>query len=316
MLLAVVGGRVFSPLSKIEAKESLLDVVRRSPVTCDYPISRWELTVLMAHCQWIKVKTVQGLWYMLRRLQIHYKASCQYIHSPDADYEAKWAIIEQVVALSYQEDVVVVCLDELTFYSQPSLSDTYARKGKEQTKAQRALGADKSARIVGALNILTGQVSFALKSKITVVNFIAFLKQLVAQYPNKRIFIIIDNWPVHYHPNVIAALEKQQHNQYFRCPHSWKDVKADKKYQGLNLPIQFVPLPTYASWLNPIEKLWRWLKQDVIHVHPWAEHWGELKNAVSLFLQQFNELSDDLLNYVGINNPNSKYGKILFNNSG
>lgn len=316
MLLAVVGDRVFFPLSKLEAKETLLSVVRRSPVSFGYSTIRWELSLLMQHCQWIKVKTVQGLWFVMRRLEIHYTASCQYIHSPDVDYEAKWAIIEQVVASSYKEDVVVVCLDELTFYNQPSLADTYTLKGKEQTKAQRALGATKSARIVGALNIQTGQVSFALKSKITVANFIAFLQQLVAQYPHKSIFIIIDNWPVHYHPQVVAALQKQEYQHYFRCPDSWKDVKVNKKYQSLNLPIQFVPLPTYASWLNPIEKLWRSLKQDVIHVHTWADQWTELKNAVSFFLQQFNELSDDLLNYVGINNLNSKYGKILFNNSG
>ncbi|MBK9008807.1 MAG: transposase [Anaerolineae bacterium] len=30
---------------------------------------------------------------------------------------------------------------------------------------------------------------------------------------------------------------------------------------------QLTPLlfPTYASWLNPIEKLWKWLKQEVLH---------------------------------------------------
>jgi transposase len=315
MLLAVDGGRVFSPLSEVEAKEALLNVVRRSPITYGYETSRWQLSLLIRHCEWVKVETVQGFWSVMRRLEVHYKASCQYVHSPDVDYEAKWAIIEQVVAKVYEEDVVVVCLDELTFYNQPSLADTYAQQGKEQTKAHRALGSTKSARVVGALNMLTGQVNFALKSKITVPNFIAFLQQLVAQYPNKRIFIIIDNWPVHYHPNVLAAVQKQVYGHYFRCPDSWKDVKVNKKYQDLELPIQFVPLPTYASWLNPIEKLWRWLKQDVIHVHNKAEKWQDLKNDVSVFLQRFNELSDDLLSYVGINNPKSKYGKILFNNS-
>ena len=27
--------------------------------------------------------------------------------------------------------------------------------------------------------------------------------------------------------------------------------------------IEPVWLPTYAPWLNPIEKLWRWLRQEV-----------------------------------------------------
>jgi hypothetical protein len=33
--------------------------------------------------------------------------------------------------------------------------------------------------------------------------------------------------------------------------------------------LQSVWLPTYAPWLNPIEKLWRWLRQDVLKMHVW-----------------------------------------------
>jgi len=31
-----------------------------------------------------------------------------------------------------------------------------------------------------------------------------------------------------------------------------------------------VPLPTYGSWTGPIERLWRWLKQEVLHLHSYA----------------------------------------------
>ncbi|MBK9335612.1 MAG: transposase [Lewinellaceae bacterium] len=36
----------------------------------------------------------------------------------------------------------------------------------------------------------------------------------------------------------------------------------------MNLPVQLHFLPTYASWLNPIEKVWKMLKQDLVHNHP------------------------------------------------
>ena len=68
----------------------------------------------------------------------------------------------------------------------------------------------------------------------------------------------------------------------------------------LNLPIQLVPLPTYASWANPIEKLWRWLRQDVLHLHPWAEDLTELRHQVLAFLAQFAGGSIELLRYVGL----------------
>jgi transposase len=303
-------------------------VVRRSPTTYNYEFSRWRLNDIKGEVfTWLKLTTIQGLWAVMRRLKVHYKASCNYIHSPDLDYETKWETIEATISQCVddskedskrenEERMIVLCLDELTYYNQPSLADTYALCGKEQTKAQRALGATKTARIVGAINMQSGTVFFEQKSKITVPNFIAFLKLLVALNPNTHIYILIDNWPIHYHPNVIAALEEQKLAHWFRIPPSWQNIKVDKKYKGLNLPIQFLPLPTYASWLNPIEKLWRWLKQEVIHVHPYAEEWLTLKDKVLLFLNHVNEQPVKVLNYVGLNNPNTKYGKILFNNDG
>ncbi|MGB9722998.1 MAG: transposase [Chloroflexia bacterium] len=58
-------------------------------------------------------------------------------------------------------------------------------------------------------------------------------------------------------------------------------------------------LPTYASWLNPIEKRWRWLKQEVLHLHRWAHDLDQLRRQVWAFLDQFAEGSEALLHYVG-----------------
>ena len=38
-------------------------------------------------------------------------------------------------------------------------------------------------------------------------------------------------------------------------------------------------LPTYAPWLNPIEKVWRWLKQSVLYAHPWCDDFRELQRV-------------------------------------
>ena len=46
-------------------------------------------------------------------------------------------------------------------------------------------------------------------------------------------------------------------------------------------------LPTYAPWLNPIEKLWRWLKGDVLKQHRLAGDWPALRRRVTAFLDQF-----------------------------
>ncbi len=59
-------------------------------------------------------------------------------------------------------------------------------------------------------------------------------------------------------------------------------------------------LPTYAPWLNPIEKLWRWLRVDVLKMHRFVSQWGAFRTQVNGFLDQCATSSDDLLRYVGL----------------
>jgi transposase len=59
-------------------------------------------------------------------------------------------------------------------------------------------------------------------------------------------------------------------------------------------------LPTYAPWLNPIEKLWRWLRQDVLKLHRLVSDWPRLRQRVRDFLDQFQHGSEALLRYVGL----------------
>jgi len=66
------------------------------------------------------------------------------------------------------------------------------------------------------------------------------------------------------------------------------------------LPITILNLPTYAQGLNPIEKLWRYLKQTLIHLHRFSDDWDTLKQPVADFFEQFRHGSPDLLRYVGL----------------
>ena len=66
------------------------------------------------------------------------------------------------------------------------------------------------------------------------------------------------------------------------------------------MPIQLVFVPTYAPWTNPIEKLWRWLRQDILHLHRFSDRWNDLKQRVLDFMAQFEQDSTQLLHYVGL----------------
>jgi len=82
-----------------------------------------------------------------------------------------------------------------------------------------------------------------------------------------------------------------------------EEIEAIRRWGELKLPIQIVPLPTYASWCNPIEKLWRKLRQDVTHLHRWADDLEVLRIEIDRFLDQFAQGSLELLRYVGLAVP-------------
>ena len=56
-------------------------------------------------------------------------------------------------------------------------------------------------------------------------------------------------------------------------------------------------LPTYAPWLNLIEKLWRWLWQDQRYLHRLAHDWATLRQRINACLDHFAAGSHALLQY-------------------
>jgi hypothetical protein len=136
---------------------------------------------------------------------------------------------------------------------------------------------------------------------------VRFYRQVREDYPEaQRLWIVEDNWVIHFHPDVLVALEPQESPFPIYRSRSWPSnpsVTATKKWGDLRLPIQLLPLPTYASWANPIEKLWRLLRQRVLHLHRKASELPELRRIVKEFLDGFASGSPDVLRYVGLGIP-------------
>jgi len=246
---------------------------------------------------------------MLKRFGIVWKRARAAVRSPDQHYEAKLAVVERIgcQAAAHPGRIVLVYLDEVTIERQPTVASDYAEQGREQPRACRSHSADTLTRVVAALNAQTARVTFRRASKITLATLVQFYQELRATYPEaERIYVVQDNWPVHTHPDVLVALEPQECQFAWHRPQNWPtepSAAARKRWGQLQLPIQIVPLPTYASWCNPIEKLWRKLRQDFTHLHLWADDLAQLRAEIDRFLCQFANGSPALLRYVGLGLP-------------
>lgn len=195
-----------------------------------------------------------------------------FIHSPDPDYHHKWKAILQAFmdAVNHPDEVVLVFLDEFSYYRQPTLACAYHATGNTLPFAVQVARSNTRTRLLAVLNGLTGKVTYLQRSKIGVLALQEFYQQVRTDYPQaKRIYVVQDNWPVHKLPEVLQSLQDN--------------------------PLIPLFLPTYASWLNPIEKLWRWLKQDVLHLHPLSHDLETLRTQVRNFLDAFTAGSDSLL---------------------
>jgi len=315
--LAVKPGRgrkpAYSPKyqSKQEAKEAILHTVRREPSQFGKSTSRWSLSYIADVCKWLQVNTPSGLSKLLKRLGISYKRGRSYIYSPDPNYEQKMDLIAQCLLKAWYapEKYILLYQDEFTIYRQPTIARDYEQMGKFQPLAHRSYKSDTEFRGIGALNAVTGQVTYHQASKADIRQLTVFYDMVVKDYPHiETIYIVEDNWPVHYHPDLLIHLQPQHFPFSIHLPGNWPkepSLKAKREAQKRSekqekLPIRILQLPTYASWANPIEKLWRWVRQSILHLHRLSDDWQTLKQRVMDFIQSFKKGSNELLRYVGL----------------
>jgi transposase len=195
--------------------------------------------------------------------------------SPDPEYDRKVQDVEMALWETRRSPgaVVAVLLDQMGCTRWPDPAPDWAGT---TPVADRHGSKQGLWRTMGTLNALTGQVTYLDGYIVGREKVISCYRLLVEAYPQaERIDAIQDNWSIHKHPDVVEALKQ------------WPQVEP-------------VWLPTYAPWLNPIEKLWRALKQDVLKLHRLAEDWQAVRDRVRQFLDQFGHGSQRLLEYVGL----------------
>jgi hypothetical protein len=282
----------------------LLEVLASDPRTHGHAQTRWTLAALRGTVPTFAAASLSGIWRVLARAGLRRKRGRDHLHSPDPDYQEKLDRIAACRATveAQPDQHVLVFLDEVTSYRQPSLAPAYAPTGRPEPRAERSVKSNATTRVIGALNALTGRVVAQQRTTLDVPALVRFFRALVAAYPGRRLYVVLDNWPVHFHPDVLAALEPQ--TSPFPCfrPSTWPDAPSPQA-KHLDLPSQLVQLPTYAPWANPIENLWRWLKQDGLHLHRLAHDLPALRDLVLAFLDRFAGPSPDLLRYVGLSLP-------------
>lgn len=280
--MAIIGGR-FDEVHALQAE--LTQRLQAGPgdaaqqavgVTPTAPLpSRWHLVTIRATIDWLQDYSLSGVWSLLQRCGLKLRSAAVQHYSPDPEYVTKVFRLKKALreAARNPRTVAALFMDEFGYTRWPEP----ARDWSGVTPiARRSQTNNPQWRTIGAVNVLTGKVSYLDAYIIGRAKVIEFYGQLNLAYRRlDRVYVIQDNWSIHQHPDVLQALAG-----YPRLQPVW--------------------LPTYAPWLNPIEKLWRWLRQDILKLHRLADAWDELRHRVRTFLDQFTNGSIELLHYVGL----------------
>jgi len=249
---------------------------------------RYRLEVVRATFDWMAEYTLSGVWRLLDRLGVGWKHGYINYWSPDPHYRTKVRFIEKCLKIVATDPLhnVAVFVDEMSYHRWPTPAADWYPRADGSPRAVQGNCNNTQWRVIGGLNAYTGQVTYRQNYIVGREQVILFHQQLYEQYRQMdNVFVIEDNWNVHTHPEVQAAVAA--------------------------LPsIKMAWLPTYACWLNPIEKLWKWLRQIGLHRHRMSDCWPELKQRVGQFFDQFWDGSDELLRYVGLLGK-GRFAKIL-----
>lgn len=272
----MAASQLFPPRSPTEARQEIEQLLHRSPFELGIARSRWRLQDIGEAISWLIGCSESCISKLLKRLGFSRKLVQGFIHSPDPAYRSKWLRILEAYAeaVADQQQTVLLFQDEVTYYRKPELRESFSKTGCLQ-RHTHSEGRNTKARVTAALNAVTGELHFLQRHKVGINELVRFYQQLRASYPDSvRLYLVQDNWPIHKHSTVMAALETTRITPLF--------------------------LPTYASWLNPIEKVWRWLRQDILHNHDCHHDFKRLRKRTETWLSQFDRPSPELLHYVGL----------------
>jgi transposase len=188
------------------------------------------------------VVSVPTLWRELKKLKLSCQKPERRALEQDPKARARWIATEwpRIKRLARKQRALLFFEDESVVRLTPTVGRTWAPVGK--TPIVRVTGKRASVLVMSALSV-QGRLFFKIPSeRVNATVFIDFLKELLAEYPKRKIFVIADQ----------------------ASPHIAKSVKA---FAAGQKRLELFYLPAYSPDFNPDEGVWSHLKSQELKAH-------------------------------------------------
>lgn len=211
------------------------------------------------------VYTVPGMRNWLQRHEFSYKKPALVPGKANKEQQEQWLAGYEKLRQELPEDETICFTDGVhpTHNVQPAYG--WIKKGIR--KEIPANTGRSRLNLSGAIDVVNHNVLIQEDQTLNAQSTIRFFQKIEEAYPCKRkIHVFCDNAP------------------YYRN----KEVREYLKHSKIALHF----LPPYSPNLNPIERLWKWMKERIIY-NTYYEHFEEFKAAVLGFFAVLSTLSEE-----------------------
>jgi transposase len=208
---------------------------------------------------------VQYVWRFLRNHKIDLEARKSWCESNDPDFTAKAA---DVVGLyvAPPAKAIVLCVDE-----KPSIQALERAQGYLKLPNGRALTGQShdykrhgTTTLFAALEVATGKVIAAHSKRRRRVEFLGFMNDVVAAFPDRELHVVLDNLNTH---------------------------KKNERWLKKHPKVRFHFTPTRASWLNQIE-IWFSILQGQSLSGASFTSLEQLQEHIDAFIHAYNDKAE------------------------
>ena len=205
-------------------------IARCCPRELGLPFATWSLAKLAEHLVAVRLVASisrESIRRILHQAGISWQATKTWKASTDPGFVPK---MRRVLDLydNPPADGRVICVDE---FGPLNLQPRHGRAWRPAGKPVRIRATyhryQGVRHMLAALDLATGKMIYRIRHRKRWTEFLGFLKVLRGRWPGERLYVVLDNFSPHHHPDVRA----------------WATAND----------VELVFLPTYASWLNWIE---------------------------------------------------------------
>ena len=208
---------------------------------------------------------VQYVWRSLRKQKIDLGGRKSWCESNDPQFAAKAADVVGLY-LAPPANAVVLCVDEKPSIQALQRAQGYLKlpNGRTLTGHSHDYKRNGTTTLFAAFEVASGKVKGSHKKRRRRKEFLAFMNEVVADYPAREIEVILDNLNTH---------------------------KKNDAWLKRHPKVTFHYTPTRASWLNQVEGWFSILQGQSLAGASFSSV-EQLKQHINAFIETYNETAE------------------------